>query len=132
MANNANTKLSRYSLMVASEVLDENSGEVYPDILSANYSEFEFKISAGVSVLTCNEASPKICHVCSISKSEFVSETIKIIPLKQIDPNALYWKYSDNNWSLGSNKQYSEIEQFDTISKDDGVWIYSANNHIFL
>lgn len=42
MANNANTKLSRYSLMVASEVLDENSGEVYPDILSANYSEFEF------------------------------------------------------------------------------------------
>lgn len=42
MANKANTKLSRYTLMKSSEVIDENSGEAYPDIFTVDYSSFDF------------------------------------------------------------------------------------------
>jgi len=33
---------SRYTLMRPSRVLDEESGEVYPDILTADYQDFDF------------------------------------------------------------------------------------------
>ena len=48
-----------------------------------------------------------------------------------IDSNAIYWKY-DENWSLGSNKLTDiNLNKFSTINKGDGVWIYSASNHIY-
>jgi len=52
-------------------------------------------------------------------------------PLNAIDPNALYWKYN-GDWLLGANKTVdSNITQFSTIQKNDGVWIYSASDHIY-
>jgi len=51
--------------------------------------------------------------------------------IKEIDSNALYWKYSNGSWKLGDNKEYSGIDKFSDISKDDGIWVYSGIEHIY-
>jgi len=51
--------------------------------------------------------------------------------LKEIDPDALFWKYSDNQWFLGDTLSHSAYKSFSTISKEEGVWIASSSDFVY-
>ncbi|MEA3316283.1 MAG: hypothetical protein U9Q30_10525 [Campylobacterota bacterium] len=81
--------------------------------------------------VSISNLSEKIDNEIDIKKGWNLIGTIEDISnIKEIDPNAIYWKYSDGSWKLGDNKEYSGIESFSDISKDEGLWVYSASSYI--
>lgn len=51
--------------------------------------------------------------------------------LSQIDANATYWKYHSGEWLLGDNLSSENFKKFNTITKDEGFWIFSAFAHTY-
>ena len=111
--------------------------EDYNNLLQTNHilQLNTIESSSGVWIEAINSfnqtISTQITNDINITKGwNLIGSIEDTTSLKAIDPNAIYWKY-DQKWFLGSNKSYNDISQFSTISKNEGIWIYSSSNNIY-
>ncbi|MBN2783078.1 MAG: hypothetical protein JXQ66_07550 [Campylobacterales bacterium] len=97
----------------------------------------EINSSKGIWIQTTDSFNlttpPKVStHDIDIKKGWNLIGTIEDkTSLNSIEADAIYWKYKDQNWTLGENKLYEWSDRFFTISSGEGVWVYASKESIY-